>query len=81
MVNGHPNLVRIYSYRNLVVTTTILVLSAFASTQLVAKSIPTKMYFSHVSLLASLIKPTKFRPHFIKGSFVNVVTNLAKLFV
>jgi hypothetical protein len=36
MVNGHPNIVKVYSYKNLVVTITILVLSAFASTHLVA---------------------------------------------
>jgi hypothetical protein len=36
MVNGHPNLVRICSYRNLVVTTTMLVQNAWASTHFVA---------------------------------------------
>jgi hypothetical protein len=33
--HGHPNLVIIYSYKNIVETTTILVLNAFAPTHLV----------------------------------------------
>jgi hypothetical protein len=36
MVKGPPNVVRIYSNKNMVVTTTILVLNAFASTHLIA---------------------------------------------
>jgi hypothetical protein len=35
MVNGHPNLVRIYSYVNLVVTIAVLVLNTFAFTHIV----------------------------------------------
>ncbi len=81
MVKGHPNLVNICSYTNLAVITTILVLSAFASTHLVAKSIAIRIYLFHVSLPASLIGLIKSRPHFIKGSFGNVVTNLDRLFV
>jgi len=36
IVRGHPNLVKIYSYKNLTITTIVLVLSAFTSTHLVA---------------------------------------------
>jgi hypothetical protein len=36
MVNGHPNMVRVYSYKNLAITIAILVMSAFAYTHLVA---------------------------------------------
>jgi hypothetical protein len=36
MVRGHPNLVIIHSYKNLAVIIVILVMSAFASTHLVA---------------------------------------------
>jgi len=81
MVNEHPNLVRIYSYKNLVVTTAILVLNPFTSTHLVAQSIATKMYLFPINLHVGLIRPIKFRPHFVKGSFRSIVTNLAKLFV
>jgi hypothetical protein len=35
------------------------------------------MYLFIVSTLAGLIGPIKSRPHFIKGSFRSVVTNLA----
>jgi len=35
IVRGHPNLVRIYSYINFVIISTILVLSVFASTHLI----------------------------------------------
>jgi hypothetical protein len=81
MVNGHLNLVKIYSYKNLAITITILVLSAFASTHLVEKYVTTKIYLFHVTLLACLIRPIKSRPYFIKGSFGSVVTNLIKLFI
>ncbi len=36
VVKGHPNLVNMHSYKFFIVTTTILVLNVFASTNLVA---------------------------------------------
>ncbi len=81
MVNGHPNLVRRYSYMNTFVTTAISVLSAFVSTHLVAQSIATRIYVFLINLLVGLIGLIKFGPHFIKGSFESFVTNLARLFL
>jgi len=75
MVNRHPNLVKIYSYKNIAITTTILVLNAFAFTHLVTKSVSTIMYLIPISLHVGLIRSIKSRPHFIKGSSINVVTN------
>jgi len=59
----------------------MLVLSALASTHLVAQFVATKMYLLSVNHPASLIGPTKSNPHFKNGSFGKVVTNLAKLCV
>jgi hypothetical protein len=36
MVNGHPNWVRIWSYKNFIVTTIMLMFKALASTNLMA---------------------------------------------
>jgi hypothetical protein len=44
MVSGHPNQMKMWSYKNFVVTTIVLVCKAFASTHLVAKSMATKIY-------------------------------------
>jgi hypothetical protein len=77
MVKRHPNMVRIYTYKNLVMTTIVLVMNAFISTHLVAYSVATKMYLFHVGLIG----PIKFRPHFIKGSYGSVITSLARLFM
>ncbi len=78
MANGHLNLVRIYSYKNLVVTIVIFVLNAFACTHLVALYVVAIIFVFLISLPIGLIRPIKSKPHFIKGSSKNVVINLAK---
>jgi hypothetical protein len=50
-------------------------MSAFTFTHLVALFVATRMYMFHVNLHASLIGPTKSKPHFIKGSFGSDVTS------
>ncbi len=81
IINGHPNLVKIHSYKNFDVITTVFVLNVLASTHLVAKFVATNMYMFLVYLPTSLISPTKCKPHFMNGFSRRVVTNLAKLCV
>ncbi len=81
MVNGHPNPIRMCLYRNLVVITTVLVRSAWASTHFVTYLVATKMYWLLDYFLACLIGPMKSNPHFLNGFSSNVVTNLAKFWV
>ncbi len=69
MVNGHPNLVKIYLYKNLALIIAIFILSAFASTHLVACSITTKIYLFPIYFPVGLIRPIKSKPHSIKGFF------------
>jgi len=77
MVNGHLNLVKIYSYKNLTIITTILV-ECLCLYPFCCMSIATKIYLFFISLPIGLNGPIKCRPHFIKGSSRNVVINLAR---
>jgi hypothetical protein len=76
MVNGHPNLVKMCSYRNLVITVAMLVRNVRASTHFVAYLVATKMYCLPDNLLASLTSPIKSNPHFYNGSLGNVITQI-----
>jgi len=76
MVNGHPNLVKMCSYKNLVITAAMLIRNVQASTHFVAYSMTTKMYCLRDNLLASLTSPIKSNPHFYNGSSSNVVTQI-----
>jgi hypothetical protein len=62
MVNGHPNLVKISSYKNLVVIIAVLVMSVFTSTHLVALFVVTRMYLFLVNLLVGLIRLIMLQP-------------------
>ncbi len=58
-------------YKNLAMTTIVLVMNAFISTHLVAYFVATRMYLFPIGLIG----PIKSRPHFIKGSYGSVVTS------
>jgi hypothetical protein len=63
IVNGHPNLIRICSYKYLVIIVTMLVQNVHASTHFVAWLMATKIYQLFNILLVGLIGPIKSNPH------------------
>jgi hypothetical protein len=59
-------------------TTTIFVMSALASINLVTSFVTTKICVLFVNHLVGLVNPTKSSPHFITGSYGKVVTILVR---
>jgi hypothetical protein len=66
-VSEDPNLVRMNSWMNFVVTIVVIVQSALTSTHLVTWLVTTKMYLFLIYQPIGLMGPIKFNPHFMKG--------------